>query len=196
MKSFKIVPIACALVTVDYLGGEISIPENHTYVAMTKLDCSNGETKGLLISYEVEPTVSRNGYYVAVPGTKHTILCEVEYQDPRGSLRKVQGHTPEEAILANVEEVAIKMQYILESDSDSKIEDIFCPEHGVFAEFMHHQMPMLKQYFDAVEAEEVADVTEPVPGVRVVNATGKELPAEIKELFANIFGMRIPTGRA
>ena len=191
MKSFKIVPIVTALATVDYLGGELTVPANHTYVAMTKLDCSNGETKGLLVSYEVEPRVSNAGYYVAVEGTEHTILGEVEYQDPRGSLRKVQGHTPEEAILANAEEVAIKMQYILESDSDSKIEDIFCPEHGVFAEFMHYQMPMLKQYFDALQEEE----EEHVPGVHVVNATGKEIPEEIKQLLMSIFTGQTPAGR-
>lgn len=198
MKSLRIVPISLAMSLVDYMGGIVEVPDNHDYVAVNKLHYANGETKTVITSYEVEPTVSNKGYYLAVPGTGSLIIGEVESVDPRGSLRKVRNCTSDEVIIANSEELALKMLDILESDvsAEEKIHAIFCPEHGVFAEFMHHQMPMLKQYFDAVEAEEVADVTEPAPGVRVVNATGKDIPDEIKQLLMNIFSGIAPTGRA
>ena len=198
MSLLNIVPLATAMVTVDYLGGNIDVPANHEWIAMTKLDCNNGETKGLLVSYEVEPTVSRNGYYVAVPGTEHRILGEVEYQDPRGSLRRVQGHNQVEAIYANAEELTYKMIAVLEqADSqEDAIHALFCPDHGVVSEFLVHTAPMLHDYFEAVqnpamaegpatqqaEAQPKADVD----GPRVINLTGGPVPNSVLEIMAQI----------
>lgn len=198
MSLLNIVSLAAAMVTVDYLGGTVAIPKNHEWVAMTKLDCSNGESKGLLVSYEVEPTVSRNGYYVAVPGTEHRILGEVEYQDPRGSLRRVQGHNQVEAIYANAEELTYKMIAVLEqADSqEDAIHVLFCPEHGVMSEFLRHTVPMLDQYYEAVEnpakAEGVATqapefiAPQAKEGPRVINLTGGPVPNSVLEIMAQI----------
>lgn len=186
MALFEIKAIEAELVEVDYLGGTVLVPEGHQFVAMTKLDCSNGETKGLLVSYEVEPTVSRNGYYVAVPGTEHRILGEVEYRDPRGSLRRVAGHSRDKAILANAEELAYKLVAGLQSGEDihTIIHDLFCPECGEFAGFMHTTVPMLKEYFEEVEAENTAaEEAADEPQVHVINASNQEVPEELKGLL-------------
>ena len=201
MSLLNIVSLATAMVTIDYLGGTIAIPENHEWVAMTELDCSNGESKGLLVSYEVEPTVSRNGYYVAVPGTDHRILGEVEYQDPRGSLRRVQGHNQVEAIYANAEELTYKMIAVLEqADSqEDAIHALFCPEHGVMSEFLRHTAPMLHDYFEAVQNPAMAEgpatqqteapefnAPQAKEGPRVINLTGGPVPEGILEIMAQI----------
>lgn len=94
MALFEIKPIETNFVEVDYLGGTMSVPENHEWVAMVQQNSPTSETKSLLMSYEVEPTVSRNGYYLAVPGTESRVLCEVTAQDPRGSLRRKSIATP------------------------------------------------------------------------------------------------------
>lgn len=150
MSLFQINAINTPMYEVDYMGGTIMIPVGHKYIAMTKLDCSNGETKGLLVSYEEEPTVSRNGYYVAVPGTEHRILGEVEYRDPRGSLRKVADLTRDEAILANAEELTYKFVAAKEqADSPEElIHMLFCPEHGVLVDFLAHSSGMLADFFN------------------------------------------------
>lgn len=170
MALIEIKPILDELVEVDYLGGTLTIPSHHQFVAMTKLDCSNGETKGLIVSYEVEPRVSKNGYYVAIEGTDHRILCEVEYQDPRGSLRRVQGHSQEEMILANAEELTYKFAQVLASDDEDKIHTLFCPEHGIFVDFLKHTADGLAEHFEQVEAEiEKAKAAAQAQGV-IVNA--------------------------
>ena len=189
MSLLNIVSLAAAMVTVDYLGGTIAIPENHEWVAMTKLDCNNGESKGLLVSYEVEPTVSRNGYYVAVPGTDHRILGEVEYQDPRGSLRRVQGHDREEAIMSNAEELAYKIAAVLDQvkEPHDAIHTLFCPDHGVVSEFLKATAPMLHEYFTEDEPEYTGEVHQTAVSEtaaeevspRIVNMTGKPVPEHV-----------------
>ena len=189
MSLLNIVSLAAAMVTVDYLGGTIAIPENHEWVAMTKLDCNNGESKGLLVSYEVEPTVSRNGYYVAVPGTDHRILGEVEYQDPRGSLRRVQGHDREEAIMSNAEELAYKIAAVLDQvkKPHDAIHALFCPDHGVVSEFLKTTAPMLHEYFTKDEPEYTGEVHQTAvsesvaeeASPRIVNMTGKPVPEDV-----------------
>lgn len=191
MKLFQIKPIMHALVQVDYLGGTLDVPANHEFVAMTKLDCANGETKGLLVSYEVEPRISKNGYYVAVEGTGHSILGEVEYQDPRGSLRRVQGHNRSEAILSNAEELVYKISQVLESDIEDKIHTIFCPKHGLFVEFLEATNFMLVDHFQENNSNNVEPAemeAEGVPRVRVVNASDKELPSALVD-FLSVLAM-------
>lgn len=195
MALFEIKPIEDSYVEVDYLGGTISIPSHHVFVAMTKLDCANGETKGLLVSYEVEPTVSRNGYYVAVPGTDSRILSEVEYQDPRGSLRRVQGHNQEELILANTEELVYKFAQVLASDqsNEDKVHTMFCPEHGIFMDFMKHTAPSLADHFDQEDDqnEEDEDADMPTVSIKALTPNGiidlsDELPPELDGILCQI----------
>lgn len=199
MALFEVKPIENEFVSVDYLGGTLDVPAHHQWVAMTKLDCANGEVKGLLVSYEVEPTVSRNGYYVAVPGTDSRILQEVEYQDPRGSLRRVQGHSQEEVILLNAEELALKIERILASDIEDKIHALFCPDHGVFIDFLKHTAPALAEHFDEVEAQnetenqaEDSPEGEPSVSIKVMTPNGAVsleeagLPAEVLEVLGQI----------
>lgn len=192
MALFEIKPIETNFVEVDYLGGTVQVPANHEWIAMTKLDCVNGETKGLLVSYEVEPTVSRNGYYVAVPGTEHRILCEVEYQDPRGSLRRVQGHSQEEMILANAEELAYKFAQVLASDDEDKIHTLFCPEHGVFVDFLNHTADALAEHFEQVQAVNEAEEDDSPINIKMFNENGEvvdladNLPPELASILGQI----------
>ena len=191
MALFEIKAIEAELVEVDYLGGTVLVPEGHQFVAMTKLDCSNGETKGLLVSYEVEPAVSRNGYYVAVPGTEHRILGEVEYRDPRGSLRCVQGHSQEEMILANAEELTYKFAQVLASDDEDKIHTLFCPEHGIFVDFLKHTADGLAEHFEQVEAENQAEEDSPSISIKVMTPKGvvdltDDLPPELAGILGQI----------
>ena len=189
MALFQIKPISEAYVEVDYLGGTVDVPANHEWIAMTKLECANGETKGLLVSYEVEPTVSRNGYYVAVPGTEHRILCEVEYQDPRGSLRRVQGHSQEEMILANAEELTYKFAQVLASDDEDKIHTLFCPEHGIFVDFLKHTAYGLAEHFEQVEAENQAEEDSPSISIKVMTPKGVvDLTDDLPPKLAGILG--------
>lgn len=187
MKSLRIVPISL----VDYMGGIVEVPDNHDYVAVNKLHCANGETKTVITSYEVEPTVSNKGYYLAVPGTGSLIIGEVESVDPRGSLRKVRNYTSDEVIIANSEELALKMLDILESDvsAEEKIHAIFCPEHGTFTEFLAHTHPALDKHFDEEE-----DAVEDAPKVRILNATDGQVPQEVLDMLRGV--LPIITGKA
>lgn len=205
MSLIEVKPIQEELVSVDYLGGTILVPANHEFVAMTKLDCSNGEAKGLLVSFEVEPTVSRNGYYIAVPGTEHRILTEVEYQDPRGTLRRVQGHDRDDAILSNAEELVYKMTAVLEQapTREAAIHALFCPEHGIVLEFLHSTTPMLADYFSSDEDEPTAQSVgldpEPEYSPRVVNMTGKTVPEAVMKHLLGLLALAAKadgTGRA
>lgn len=199
MSLIEVKPIQEELVSVDYLGGTILVPANHEFVAMTKLDCSNGEAKGLLVSFEVEPTVSRNGYYIAVPGTEHRILTEVEYQDPRGTLRRVQGHDRDDAILSNVEELVYKMTAVLEQapTREAAIHALFCPEHGIVLEFLHSTTPMLADYFSSDEDDDEDEPTahsvgldpEPEYSPRVVNMTGKTVPEDVMKQLLGLLAL-------
>ena len=195
MKSLRIVPISLAMSLVDYMGGTVEVPDNHDYVAVNKLHCANGETKTVITSYEVEPTVSNKGYYLAVPGTGSLIIGEVESVDPRGSLRKVRNCTSDEVIIANSEELALKMLDILESDvsAEEKIHAIFCPEHGTFTEFLAHTHTALDKHFDLEEAEE-SPAVEDAPKVRILNATGGQVPQEALDVLRKV--LPIITGKA
>lgn len=195
MKSLRIVPISLAMSLVDYMGGVVEVPDNHDYLAVNKLHCTNGESKTVITSYEVEPTVSNKGYYVAVPGTDSLIIGEIEAVDPRGSLRKVRNCTSDEVIIANSEELALKMLDILESDvsAEEKIHAIFCPEHGTFTEFLAHTHPALDKHFNLEEAEE-SPAVEDAPKVRILNTTGGQVPQEVLDMLRGV--LPIITGKA
>ena len=183
MKSLKLALTATAMTAVDYMGGTVECPENHNYIALTKLRAGDGSLKAVITSFEVVPNVSAHSGYIARPGTEHRILGEVVYQEPQGSLRKVRGLDRSESILQNAEELALKMQRVLESDTEDKIHAIFCPDHGIFTEFLEFTAPMLDDHFTELDAE---DNTEADAEPKIVNLSGKQVPEEILNLLHGI----------
>lgn len=189
MKLFKLAPATiAALIQVDYLGGVVTIPADHQFVAMTQLDCNNGEKKCLLVSYAVEPETTQNGFYRAVEGTGHQIIGEVAYQDPRGSLRRVQGHIAQQAVLANIEELCYKLQDALESGepADEIIHAVMCPEHGLLVDFINHTETFGESYAAEVAAAAEQQQAASKPRIRVVGIRGEEVPAEVIEALETL----------
>lgn len=190
MALFEIKPIETNFVEVDYLGGTVQVPENHEWVAMVQQVSPSGESKSLLMSYEVEPTVSRKGHYLTVPGTESRVLCEVTAQDHRGSLRRVQGHSQEEMILANAEELAYKFAQVLASDTsnEDKIHTLFCPEHGVFVDFLEHTADALCEHFEQVKADNEAEEVDSPISIKMFNENGEvvDLPPELAGILGQI----------
>ena len=94
-------------------------------------------------------------------------------------------------IIANSEELALKMLDILESDvsAEEKIHAIFCPEHGTFTEFLAHTHPALDKHFDEEE-----DAVEDAPKVRILNATDGQVPQEVLDMLRGV--LPIITGKA
>ena len=186
MKSLKLALTATAMTTVEYMGGTVDCPENHSYIALTNVRAGDGSLKAVITSFEVEPTVSVRSGYIAQRGTEHCILGEVVYQEPQGSLRKVRGLDRSESILQNAEELALKMQCVLESDTEDKIHAIFCPDHGIFTQFLEFTAPMLDDHFTELDAENNNEAgAEP----KIVNLSGKQVPEEILNLLLGILPM-------
>ena len=192
MALFEIKPIETNFVEVDYIGGTVQVPENHEWVSMVQQVSPSGESKSLLMSYEVEPTVSRKGHYLTVPGTESRVLCEVTAQDHRGSLRRVQGHSQEEMILANAEELAYKFAQVLASDDEDKIHTLFCPEHGVFVDFLNHTADALAEHFEQVQAVNEAEEDDSPISIKMFNENGEvvdladNLPPELASILGQI----------
>lgn len=171
------------LKTVQYMGQNMDIPANHNWLAIIKILSSDpNRVKNILVSYSEEPKLSAQGSYHAVEGSEDTFIAEVEYA---GKLSEslvyvgedaAQAQTAEHCILANLAELADKIQLALKSNDPKEqiIHDICCPEHGELAQFIDATLPAIAEVLGA-------ETKEPEP---------QDIPEEVKQALRSIFGSK------
>ena len=147
--------------TVTYLGGEADIPAHHNWMAVIMMGASAHNTC-LLASFASKPLVSDSGLQWVPADEDFAIVGQV------GKLNKDQLiHTlrqvdhvqdDQQVLLQNTEELVIKLKHILalERSTEDKLHAIYCPEHGVFPDFMEH----CSDIFEAMYGDEDEDETE------------------------------------
>ena len=139
--------------TVSYMSGTAQIPATHTHVAVVK-SLFNG--KHYLRSFAEKPQPHPEAGWVS--GAEWCDICEVEAVDTSLTLRNVVITTDKEALESNIEELVYKLTAVMHAKQKDSSMDIihavFCPEHGVFTDFLEHSMDMLDDYYDAGEGEE------------------------------------------
>ena len=169
--------------TVTYLGGEADIPAHHNWMAVIMMGASAHNTC-LLASFASKPLVSESGLQWVPADEDFAIVGQV------GKLNKDQLiHTlrqvdhvqdDQQVLLQNTEELVIKLKHILalERSTEDKLHAIYCPEHGVFPDFMGHCADAL----DAMYGDEDEDETEETSET----ALRTELEQAISQLFAEV----------
>lgn len=144
---------------VTYLGQTFPIPANHNWVAVIKLGAA-GNDACLVASFGSKPRISQSGVQWEPVDEEFAIIGEIEKIDPTTlikSLRQVDGLTDNKQILLqNAEELAIKIKDILNSKQsrEEMLDDIFCPHHGVVADFFEHSQSILVDMYGVGDEEE------------------------------------------
>ena len=170
--------------TVTYLGGTAVIPAHHDWMAVIMMGKASHNTC-LLASFANKPLISESGLQWVPADEDFAIAGQV------GKLNKDQLiHTlrqvdhvqdDQQVLLQNTEELVIKLKHILslERPAEDKLHAIYCPEHGVFADFMEHCSDIFDaMYGDEDETEETSEGAE--------SKIRAELAQAISQLFAEV----------
>ena len=171
---------ACEMVNVNYLGGTMDIPAHHSWVGAAKITVC-GVRAHALLSFAERPAVTANGSFDLSAGTNDFCVLQEVGLMPTGeqTLRKVNNLTSDDILQANVEELTYKVRSILEDETtsvDEKLADLLCSTHGVFPEFMAHQVPTaLAAAEEEIEAESKLET-----GPQFAEAALGDLPPEVK----------------
>lgn len=167
--------------TVTYLGGTAVIPAHHNWMAVIMMGKVSHNTC-LLASFANKPLISESGLQWVPADEDFAIAGQVgklTEDQLIHTLRQVdQVQDNQQVLLQNTEELVIKIKHILslERSTEDKLHAIYCPEHGVFADFMEH----CSDIFDAMYGDEDEDGDEETSEI----ALRAELEQAISKLFA------------
>ena len=187
--------------TVTYLGGTAVIPAHHNWMAVIALG-KLGHNTCLLASFANKPLMSPSGVQWVPADEDFAIAGQVGKLNEDQlihTLRQVDKlEDDQQVLLQNTEELVIKLKHILslELPLEDKLHAIYCPEHGVFPDFMQHCADALDaMYGDEDEDEETSEAAlrakleqaisqlfddvpeqtvQPKPRIRVVRANSLE----------------------
>jgi len=171
--------------TVTYLGGEAVIPAHHNWMAVIALSKLAYNTC-LLASFANKPLMSTSGVQWVPADEDFAIAGQVGKLNENQlihTLRQVDHvQDDQQVLLQNTEELVIKLKHILslELPVEDKLHAIYCPEQGVFPDFMQH----CADIFDAIYGDEDEDETESAQDVE--SKVRAELAQAISQLFANV----------
>ena len=164
--------------TVDYLGGTAVIPAHHNWMAVIMLGKVAHNTC-LLASFANKPLMSAAGVQWVPADEDFAIAGQVgklSEDQLIHTLRQVDKlEDNQQVLLQNTEELVIKLKRILslELPTEDKLHAIYCPEHGVFPDFMQHCANALDaMYGDEDEDEEISEA---------------ELRAELEQAISQLF---------
>ena len=167
--------------TVTYLGGTAVIPAHHNWMAVIMMGKTAHNTC-LLASFANKPLMSTSGLQWMPADEDFAIAGQVGKLNEDQlihTLRKVDKlEDNQQVLLQNTEELVIKLKHILslERPIEDKLHAIYCPEHGVFPDFMQHCADALDaMYGDEDEDEETSEA-----------ALRAELEQAISQLFADV----------
>lgn len=171
--------------TVSYLGGEAVIPAHHNWMAVIMMGKVSHNTC-LLASFANKPLISESGLQWVPADEDFAIAGQVgklTEDQLIHTLRQVdQVQDNQQVLLQNTEELVIKIKHILslERSTEDKLHAIYCPEHGVFADFMEH----CSDIFEAMYGDEDEGETESAQDVD--SKVRAELEQAISQLFAEV----------
>ena len=171
--------------TVTYLGGTVVIPAHHNWMAVIMMGKAAHNTC-LLASFANKPLMSTSGLQWLPADEDFTIAGQVGKLNEDQlihTLRQVDHvQDDQQVLLQNTEELVIKLKHILslERSTEDKLHAIYCPEHGVFPDFMQHCADVL----DALYGDEDEDEDEDEETSEA--ALGAELGQVISQLFADV----------
>lgn len=166
--------------TVDYLAGTAVIPAHHNWMAVIMMGKLAHNTC-LLASFANKPLVSTSGLQWVPADEDFAIVGQVGKLNEDQlihTLRQVDKvEDNQQVLLQNTEELVIKLKHILSLDMpvEDKLHAIYCPEHGVFPDFMAH----CADIFDAIYGDEDEDKAE--------EFSEAELRAELEQAISQVF---------
>ena len=176
--------------TVTYLGGAAVIPAHHNWMAVIMMGKVSHNTC-LLASFANKPLISASGLQWVPADEDFAIAGQVDKLSEDQlihTLRQVDKvEDNQQVLLQNTEELVIKLKHILslERSTEDKLHAIYCPEHGVFPDFMQHCADIL----DALYGDEDEDEDEDEETSEA--ALGAELGQVISQLFAGVPGQTV-----
>lgn len=163
--------------TVTYLGGTAVIPAHHDWMAVIMMGKASHNTC-LLASFANKPLISESGLQWVPADEDFAIAGQVGKLNEDQlihTLRQVDHvQDDQQVLLQNTEELVIKLKHILslERSTEDKLHAIYCPEHGVFSDFMGH----CSDIFDAMYGDEDEETSEAA------------LRAELEQTISQLFG--------
>lgn len=170
--------------TVTYLGGQAVIPAHHDWMAVIMMGKASHNTC-LLASFATKPLVSESGLQWVPADEDFAIAGQVgklAEDQLIHTLRQVDNvQDSRQVLLQNTEELVLKLKHILslERSTEDKLHAIYCPEHGVFTDFMEHCSDIFDEmYGDEDEAEQAVSAQDAESKLRA------HLAQAIGELFA------------
>ena len=168
--------------TVSYLGGEAVIPAHHNWMAVIMMDKVSHNTC-LLTSFANKPLISASGVQW-VPADEDFVIAgqvsKLSEDQLIHTLRQVDKvEDSQQVLLQNTEELVIKLKHILslERPTEDKLHAIYCPEHGVFPDFMEHCSDIL----DVMYGDEDEDETESAQD------TESKVRAQLEQVISQLF---------
>ena len=169
--------------TVTYLGGEAVIPAHHDWMAVIMMGKASHNTC-LLASFANKPLMSESGLQWVPADEDFAIAGQVgklSEDQLIHTLRQVDKlEDNQQVLLQNTEELVIKLKHILslEMPAEDKLHAIYCPEHGVFSDFMQH----CADIFDAIYGDEDEDETESAQDAE------SKVRAQLEQAISQLFG--------
>lgn len=169
--------------TVSYLGGTAVIPAHHNWMAVIALGKIAHNTC-LLASFANKPLMSTSGVQWVPADEDFAIAGQVGKlsQDQLiHTLRQVDKlEDNQQVLLQNTEELVIKLKHILslELPLEDKLHAIYCPEHGVFPDFMQHCADALDAMYGDEDEDEDQETSEA--------ALRAELGQALSQLFDDV----------
>lgn len=171
--------------TVSYLGGTAVIPAHHNWMAVIMMGKASYNTC-LLASFANKPLISESGLQWVPADEDFAIAGQVGKLNEDQlihTLRQVDHvQDAQQVLLQNTEELVIKLKHILslERSTEDKLHAIYCPEHGVFTDFMEH----CSDIFEAMYGDEDEDETEETSARAKLEQAISQLFAEVPEKAA------------
>lgn len=169
--------------TVTYLGGTAVIPDHHNWMAVIMMGKASHNTC-LLASFANKPLVSESGLQWVPADEDFAIAGQVGKLNEDQlihTLRQVDHvQDDQQVLLQNTEELVIKIKHILslERSTEDKLHAIYCPEHGVFPDFMQHCTDVLDAMYGDEDEDEDEETSEA--------ALRAELAQAISQLFDEV----------
>ena len=169
--------------TVTYLGGTAVIPDHHNWMAVIMMGKASHNTC-LLASFANKPLVSESGLQWVPADEDFAIAGQVGKLNEDQlihTLRQVDHvQDDQQVLLQNTEELVIKIKHILslERSTEDKLHAIYCPEHGVFPDFMQHCADVLDAMYGDEDEDEDEETSEA--------ALRAELAQAISQLFDEV----------
>lgn len=171
--------------TVTYLGGTAVIPAHHNWMAVIMMGKVSHNTC-LLASFANKPLISISGVQW-VPADEDFVIAgqvsKLSEDQLIHTLRQVDKvEDSQQVLLQNTEELVIKLKHILslERPTEDKLHAIYCPEYGVFPDFMEHCSDILDVMYGDEDEDETESAQDAESKVRA------QLEQVISQLFDDI----------